>query len=459
MKIIIAGLGETGITLLRALSSEEHEITVIDTDGALVDRITDEYSVGGIVGSSAAKETLMKAGVEGTDIFIALTHIDEVNLLSCMQAKNFGASKTVGRIQMPDLYSDIVDLKKEYSIDYIVRPGKDIALEIYRNLGLPGFVKLEGLFGDKVTIIDMNITAGSCLAGKKIAEIRSSIRSDMLISTVIRDDELFIPDGSFVIMEGDILTISASRETQDEILETLGITKDPANNVMMVGCGLTGEILAEKLTGEGRHLTIVEDDISYCRRLMKRFPSARVICANGDITEVLEEEGLKKTGTLLSITDSDETNLVVSMFAWSKKVPSVVTRIDKQSHVRLLHKVKIDITASPTELSVLRIMHFIRNCAGRKKTDKSGRFLGFYRVADGWADVIEFEVESAFPALGVPLADKKFKLKKNILISGIIRDDELIIPTGASFFKTGDRVLITAPVDKGISTIDDAFSF
>ncbi|MBO4809380.1 MAG: Trk system potassium transporter TrkA [Lachnospiraceae bacterium] len=457
MKIIIAGLGEAGVSLVKALSTGDHDITVIDRDSALVDSVTDRFSVNGVVGSGASKETLLKAGAEGADFFIALTHIDEVNLLSCMQAKNQGARMTVSRLQMPDLASDVQALKEEYGIDYIVRPCRDIAEEIYRNLGLPGFVKLEGIFRGTVTLIDLNVMRDSPLADKSLAEIRKSIREDMLISTVIRNDKLFIPDGNFVVEVGDILTICASKESLDDILKTLGIKKDPAKSVVLTGCDLTGEYLARRLIAEGRKVTILEKEVGRCRELMGLFPEANVICSKGDTTAVLEEVGLGKIGTLISMTENDETNLVVSMFAWAKKVPSVITKVDKQSHVRLLHKVNIDITASPTELSVLKILHLIRNNEVLSGSAETGCYHGFYRVADGMADVTEFSVGSEFHALDVPLADKAFNLQKNVLVSGIIRDGKLIIPNGSSCLKAGDRLLLTAPVDKKIKALADAF--
>ena len=457
MKIIIAGLGEAGIALVRALAKSSHEITVIDRDSTIVDSITDRYSVNCVSGSGAAKETLIKAGVEGADFFIALTHIDEVNLLSCMQAKNLGAGRTVARLQMPDLSSDLGGLQKEYGIDYILRPGEDIAEEMYRNLGLPGFVKLEGIFGDTVTLLDMNVQRDSCLAGRSLAEIRGNIRKDILISAVIRDEKLYIPDGRFVIEVGDILTISVAVDTLDEVMETLGIRRDPAKRILMVGCNLSGEILAEKLLSEGREITILESDIRRCRELSDKFPKVNVLCSKGEITDILEEEGLNGTGTLIALTGSDETNLVVSLFAWSKKVPSVIALVDKQSHVRLLHKVMIDITASPTELSVMKIMHLIRNTEAKRTREEVGRFYGFHRVADGMADVMEFAVGNELPVLNVPFAAKEFSLKKGILISGIIRDDRLIIPGGSSSLQAGDRVLLTVPVANGINTLADAF--
>jgi trk system potassium uptake protein TrkA len=355
-----------------------------------------------------------------------------------------------------------------------VRPRIDIAEEIYRNMGLPGFVKLEGLFGNTVMLIDVCVMRDSCLKGRTLAYVRANIRKDMLISTVIRDDKLFIPDGNFTLEEGDILTVCASQGALESTLETLGISRNRDDSVMLVGCGIIGEYLTEMLLKDGKRLTILENDIARCRHLMERFPGVNVVYSEGEITEVLEEEGLSRTGTLISLTDSDETNLVISMFAWSKKVPSVITRVDKQSHVRLLHKVNIDITASPTELSLQRLLHYIRNRENRKTLrDVLGKSLklskpaakenagalstyhGFYRVAEGRAEVMEFGAGRDFKALDIPLREKSFHLKKGILISGIIRAGELIIPTGDTSVKECDRVLVTAPVEKGIRMLND----
>ena len=451
MKIIIVGLGETGTTLLRALSGDNHDITVIDKDKSLIDRVTDKYSVSGVVGSGASKETLMKAGVNGADIFVALTHIDEINLLCCMQAKKCGAGKTVARLQLPDLANDMASVRKEYDIDYIVRPRIEIADEIHRNMGLPGFIKLEGLFGDEVMIIDMSVMRDSPLAGRTLMDIRKNVRNDMLVGTVIRDDKLYIPDGSFTIEEGDSLTISVPGGSLNEILETFGIKRKSSDNVMMVCCGIIGDYLCGKFTKEGRKLTILENDIDRCRSLMEKYPTANVAYSDGEITEVLEEEGINKIGTLISLTSSDETNLVIAMFAWSKKVPSVITRVDKQSHVRLLHKVNIDITASPTELSVHRILHFIRNSENKA----GGSYRGFYSVAEGKAEVIEFTADKNFKLLNIPIKSKEFKIKKNVLISGIIKNNNMIIPSGDSIIEEGDRVIITTGADKRIRSLDD----
>ena len=163
MKVIIVGLGQTGNLLIASLANENYDIVVIDKERALVDAVTDKYNVNGVVGSGASRETLLKAGADTADAIVALTHVDEINLLSCMQAKSLGTSYAAARLLMPDFVHEQEELKKQYNIDFFVKPRPDVAEEIYRNIGMPGFTKLEGFWGNKVQLLNMNVLDNSVL--------------------------------------------------------------------------------------------------------------------------------------------------------------------------------------------------------------------------------------------------------------------------------------------------------
>ena len=169
MKIIVVGLGETGRSLIKLLDGSDHDITVIDKDRACVDMITDKYTVNGVCGSAASIETLKKAGADTADVLVALTHTDEINLLACMQAKVVGTRLTCARVLMPDLADEKDKLKEEYNIDYLISPKEDLAKEVYRNIGLPGYVKIESCLNDEVYVLDLNAVGNSPLIGKSIA--------------------------------------------------------------------------------------------------------------------------------------------------------------------------------------------------------------------------------------------------------------------------------------------------
>lgn len=452
MKIIIVGLGRAGSYLTKVLSGEAYDVTVIDTDKSLVDEITDKYNVNGVVGSGASKETLLKAGADSADSLVALTHVDEINLLSCMQAKSIGTRRCAARLLLPDFIHEADSIKKEYNIDYLVKPKLDIAEEIYRNIGLPGFVKMEGFFGNEVQMINLSVLEYSPLNGKSLIEIKQSLDLNMLVCTVIRDGKLYVPDGTFVIEANDQIGIVAAKNDIDDILDKLGIIVEPAKNIAIVGGGITGEYLAALLIKDKKNLTIIDNNINRCRDLMEKFPKAKVSYCEGDIMEVLEEEKIGKKDALVSLTDNDEANLVISMFAWSQNVPSIITRVDKTGHVKLLHKVNMDITVSPTELSVLKMLRFIRYYEMGDAENDIGKF---YNIADGKAEVMEFVASKSFSKLDVAFKEKEFKLKKDILIAGIIRDTRLVIPSGNSKIIEGDRVIVATSKKNQIRSLNE----
>ena len=452
MKIIIVGLGQAGTTLISSLSNEHYDITVVDKDKKHVDRATDKYNVNGIVGSGASKETLLAAGADTADAIIALTPVDEINLLSCMQAKALGTRWSGARLLMPDFVHEASSLKDQYNIDYFVKPKSDIAEEICRNIGMPGFVKLEGFWGNKIQIIDLNILKGSPLADKTLADIKQSLKLDMLVVSVIRDDKLIIPDGTFKIMEGDNIGIAAAHENMALTLQALGITRKTARRIVIVGGGITGQYLADMLCQQRVDMTLLEHDVHRCRELMERYPAARVAYSGGEILDVMEEEHVSEADCLISLTDNDETNLVISMYAWSCNIPSIITRVDKPEHVKLLHRVNIDITVSATELSALKMIRFIRNC--EMGNDKNG--VGkFYNIADNKAEIMEFRATGDFASLNIPFESKSFRLKKDVLIASIIRGGQLIIPDGSTCIKEGDCVIVTASKRRFIRSLNE----
>ena len=378
MKIIVVGLGEAGQALISLLDGAGHDITVIDKNRACVDEMTDRFCVNGIVGSGASEETLLKAGADTADVLIALTHTDEINLISCMQAKAVGTRLCAARLLLPDLVKEEEEIRRKYGIDFIVKPKVDIAGEIHRNIGLPGYVKLERCVGTELYVIDLNAVGGSPRIGRTVAGIREELTADAKISVVVRGRKSLTPDDKLEIRDGDTLYIVVSQEKLDKVLKALQIRRDKTRDVVIVGGHTTSVYLIERLLADRMSITVLDDDIERCRSLMDRFPTINVAYAEGDITEVLEEEKVEKADALVSLTDDDDTNLVISMFAWSKGIYSVITRVDKQVHVKLLHKVNIDITVSPTEYSVFGLIRFITTAA-QEDTDAGDQIVELIR--------------------------------------------------------------------------------
>ncbi|MBP5606962.1 MAG: Trk system potassium transporter TrkA [Lachnospiraceae bacterium] len=452
MKIIVVGLGQAGNLLIASLANENYDVVVIDKDRKAVDAATDKYNVNGVVGSGASRETLLKAGADTADAIVALTHIDEINLLSCMQAKALGTRYAAARILMPDFVSEAEELKKQYNIDFFMRPRLDIAEEIYRNMGMPGFAKLEGFWGNEIQLVNMNILDDSVLNGRSLIDIKQSSKMDILIVSVIRNGKLFIPRGDFIIQSGDSINVALSKKNIDESLSVLGIKRSKAKKTVIVGGSNTCIYLLEMLKKLNSSVTIMEQDSARCRELMEKYPEINVAYAGGATLEVLEEEQVSKADMIISLTDNDETNLVVSMYAWSCNIPSIITRVDRPEHLKLLHKVNIDITVSPAESSALKAFRFL---LGHEAED-AGKDMGkFYLVADGMAETVEFTAGADFKGLDIKFSDKAFKLRKDVLVTALLRDGEVIIPSGMTSIRKGDHVIITTSRKNHIRSLNE----
>ncbi|MBR5419675.1 MAG: Trk system potassium transporter TrkA [Lachnospiraceae bacterium] len=455
MKIIIVGFGQTGNLLISSLASENFDVVVIDKDRAAIETVTDKYNVNGVVGSGASRETLLKAGADTADAIVALTHIDEINLLSCMQAKALGTRFAAARILQPDFLSEAEELKKQYSIDFFMKPRRDIAEEICRNMGMPGFTKLEGFWGNKVQLLSMNVLDDSVLNGRTLIDIKKSLKLDILIISVIRGGKLYIPRGDFVIRSGDGINVAVAKKDLEESLLKLGIKRSKAKKIVIVGGSNTCIYLLDLLKKDRGGITILEQDSTRCRQLMEKYPDINVAYAGGGTLEVLEEERVSEADVMISLTDNDETNLVVSMYAWSCNIPSIITRVDRPEHLKLLHKVNIDITVSPAESSALRALRFLLS----HEAEDAGKDMGkFYLLADGMAEIIEFTAGDDFKSLDKAFSDKAFRLKKDVLVTAILRDDELIIPSGSTSVKKGDHVIITSSRKNHIRSLNEILS-
>ena len=455
MKIVIIGTGRTGCSLIKALSERNYDITVVDKSRKVIDEVTDNYNVSGIVGSGASKQTLLKAGANTADVLIALTPVDEVNILSCMQAKSVGALKTAASVFQSDFAAERRELETEMGIDYVYNPKYDIAEEAANSIGLPGSVRPEGLFGDQLQMLTVTVNPDSPLVGKKLMSISKDLNSSFLVCTVLRNGKLTVPDGNFEIASGDSLGLAANRENMLNVLKNIGITRNPAGKIMLVGGGVAAEYMVEMLLKRRKNITLIDFNMERCRLLMEKYPAVNVSYGTGELTEVLEEEHIADMDALVSITDNDEKNMVTSMYAWARNVPSIITRIESQDHLKLLHKVNLDITLSPSEISVDKLLRFCLNCevgAARNEIEK------YCTVADNKAEVLQFTAGDNYAKPGMPFKDPGFKLRKNVIIASVVRGDELITPNGNCVINKGDRVIVVSEKKNRIERLNDIFA-
>lgn len=453
MKIIIVGLGQTGKMLAAVASQEHHEVVVVDTRREVVEEATEKYNVNGVVGSGGSRNILIQAGAESADLLVALTPYDELNILSCMTAKKLGTGNVCARIHLPEFDEDESYIKEEYGIDVLLNPEKEAAREMLGSIELSGALRTEAIFDRKAIIAELEVDANSPLANKTLQQVKEFFEADMLVVAIHRKKEVIIPSGNVYIQPQDKIEIIVSVKAIRNIFRRLHMKKNKVQSVLLVGCGTTGYYLAKELEQSGFSVKILEKDKERCIELLKLFPQAQVICGDAVDTRTLKEEGIRRMDACVSLTGDDRTNLAVSLFARSEGVTQVIAKINEMSYEQLLKKTDVNICVSPSSVIVEKLLSNIRNLAS---SDRSW-IKKLYRIADGRAEAIAFEVTDSCSKMNIPFRSTEFKLRKGVLIASIIRDREIIIPDGSSSMQAGDTVVVVSDTNNVLKEIDDIF--
>lgn len=454
MKLIIAGMSGIGSFLVKLLSDKsDYDITVIDSSKEEIESVTDRFNVNGVCGSGSSRTTLLKAGADTADIVIALTPMDEINIMCCMIAKDCGTRYSAALLHCPDIAGDSEYLRRLASIDYVINPRLAAAEEIEMQIGLPGRLKTDAVFDGSAVMLQAPVDKGGALDGRSLAEVKQYFGVKMLIGTVRRERKITIPDGRFVLEAGDDIEIVAEKKSVPEIIKKLGMPRISADRIMIIGCGTTGYYLTERLSKKKSSVRIIDKDIDRCRALSELFPNVEVSYI-GD-SDTLMEQGIKNVDVFISLTGEDDRNLVNSLFAWSCGVNSIITRINSPQYEKLLDKTDMQITVSPSVTAVERILGFIRNIAfNNEKGDDIGQLR---LIADCGAEAIEFMAYDNCRMLDIPFASKDFRLRKGVIIAIIVRGGETIIPDGTCAIKNGDRVIVVTKTGGRYNTLNDIF--
>ncbi len=438
MKIIVAGCGKIGSSILETLVKEGHDVVAIDRKNDLIGEISNIYDVMTVCGSAADCETLAEAGVDKAELFVAVTDSDEVNMLACFFARRMGAKHTIARIRNPE-YNDknLVFMKQNLDISFTINPELFAAQELYRLLKLPAAVNVETFSGRNLEMVEMVLKDGSPLDGISLMDLRRKYKAKFLVSAVSRGGEVYIPDGSFVLESGDRIGITAAPNEVQKLLKMLGIVQRQARRVMILGASTTAFYLAEMLIDSGTAVTIIEKDAERCRKFSQELPDgALIIHGDGARQELLLEEGLGSADAFVSLTGMDEENILVSYFAELQKVPKVISKINRGELSYMAEKLGLDSIISPKKIIsdvLVRYARALQNSLG-------SNVESLYRLMDGNVEALEFNVRSDFKGIKIPLKD--LKLKSNLLIAGITRGRKALIPSGEDSILPGDKVVV-----------------
>lgn len=452
MKIIVAGNGKVGETLIEELSEEGHDLTLIDIDGEVVEDLVGRYDVMAVRGNCAALGTLCEAGVEGADLLIAATGTDEINLLSCAAAHAVNPHiHTIARICNPEYSSQAYRIRDTLGLSLSFNPQLEAAEEIERLLKYPGFLKRDTFAKGRVEIVELRLEADSPLADLAVSALQGTVKCKVLICAVLRDGRAIIPDGRFVLAAGDRVFFTASPENLSRLLKNLGIVSHKVRHVMIVGGGRVTYYLAERLARSGIRVKIIERDEARCLSLAASLPDADIIHADVAHRTVLEGEGIAECDALVTLTGLDELNMIVSLYGKTYGVPQIITKIARVEDTKILDSLPVGSIISPRKVCCNAILRYVR-----AMENQTGAAISVHRIADGNAEALEFRVDEHTLHTGEPL--KKWHTKENVLLACITRAGVTEIPNGDSEMHVGDTVVVVSGGEVPILDLNDIFA-
>ena len=450
MKIVIIGLGTIGRTLLQSLSGEKHTITIIDENKDKIENLIEKYDVQGVVGNGASIDIQREAGVSGADVTIVLTGSDERNVFACLVAKKLGVKNTIARVRNPEYRSQILEMQDELGISMIVNPEQDTANEIFNLINLPEIATVEHFAKGRVLLVEIVAEKGCALIDETLISLGKKLRTKVLICAVQRGDDVIIPSGHFMIKEGDRIHLTSDAKTLRDFLSEINIVKSPLKNIMIVGGSKIGYYLADELSKKKYNIKLIENDRASAEDLAKALPRVDVINGNGAQHALLVEEGIEAMDAFVALTDVDEENMVVSMFANKMKVKRTITQIKNDDLYGMLAELGIKNTVSPKNIIANRVASYIRaldNTIG-------SNVLTLSRLVNNRVEALEFHAKHPEKIYGTPL--RELKIKNNCLIACIIRGTKVIFPDGNSSIHLGDNV-IAVTTHKNFEDLTDIF--
>lgn len=442
MKIIIIGAGKVGYNLALNLSKENHDVIIIDNDQEVINKADENLDAFSIRGNGVSTHVLQDAGVNNSDLLIAVTNSDEINMVCCLTGKKLGAKKTIARIRDPEYAQELTMLKEEIGLDMVINPEQAAAEEISKDLTYPAAVNVEGFAKDRVKMVEIKVTEGMPVANIKLKDLSSKTPHKILIGAAVRDGEVIVPGGEFEVRPGDFIYVLGNTFSISDFFKSWGHYTKRIGNVMIVGGGRITFYLTKLLQTLGAKVKIIEIDMEKCTEIAESLSNVLIINGDGTDEEFLLSENIGEMDVFIALTGMDEENLISALIAKQNGAKRVVSKISRINYMRVINKLGIDNVICPKIITTNQILKYVRG----------NTIESLYKIVEGQAEIIEFIVKKDSRILNIPL--KKLNLPQDILIATIVRRNEIIIPKGNDYILKGDRVILIAKNSK-INDIDE----
>ena len=435
LNIIIVGCGVVGTALVEQLVLENHDITVVDTSPQKVQKITDMYDVMGVVGNGASFSVQKDAGIIDADLIIAVTDSDELNLLCCTVASRVGHCSTIAKVRNPEYSHELNHIKDKLGLAMIVNPEYEASREIYKILCLPTALEVTSFAHGKADLVKIRIPHGNILDGMTLAQLGKST-NDVLICGVERDKQIYIPTGDFELKAGDMISFVAPAKKVSDFFKHIGFKTNKVKNTMIIGGGDAGYYLAKRLSDNGIDVCLIDKDKERCEEIATLLPKVVVINGNGVDEDLLTEEGIQSAESFVTLTGSDEENILLTVHAKQFSNAKLVTKINKIRFKDAINNLDIGSVIYPRYITSEAIIAYVR----AKNASKGSNVETLYHLFDHRVEAVEFKIDKESKVTNTPIM--KLKLKDNLLICFIFRRGKVIIPSGQDCILPGDSVMI-----------------
>ncbi|MBE7015234.1 MAG: Trk system potassium transporter TrkA [Ruminococcaceae bacterium] len=449
MNIIIVGCGKVGQKLAEQLSQEKiHNITVLDTRYNVIQDLINQFDIMGVVGSCTDIDVLAEAGVKDANILIAVTGSDELNLLTCLMAKKTGNCQTIARVRRPEYSKELHIFKEDLGLAMIINPEQTAAAEMARILRAPSAIQIDTFAKGRAEIIKFKIGEKSPLEDVRIADIIKKIDSDILVCGVERGEDAFIPGGDFILRRGDLVSIVATLKSGVDFFKKIGFNTNRVRDTIIVGGGDTAYYLAKILLATGVKVKLVEKNEQRCEELCSKLPKATIINGDGTDNNLLLEEGLEYAQSFVSMTNIDEENILLSLYAKSKMEGKVITKVNRVSYDDVIDGLDLGSVIYPKNITADHIVKFVR----AMNNSIGNNIETMHVILGGNAEALEFRIRENSKVTGIPLSE--IKLKSNTLIACINRSGNIILPRGRDTIEVDDTVIVVT-TNHGFNDIKD----
>jgi len=430
MYVIVVGIGQVGVHVVKSLTWGGHDVVAIDQERSVIADIEEHYDVMTIVGYGANERVLKNAGVAKADLVVAVTNDDEVNLITALAARQLGAKKVVARVQGEAWSSHQEGVSYGMlGVDVVVNPRLLLAQEIAKIARSHGALEVIDLANDRVELVQMELTSSCRMLKKPLA--RLELPPNTLIAAVVRDGELSVPGGADVLRAEDRIYLLGRRENIEQAEDLFTMVRR-ARSACIVGGGVIGTSLARALCADGTRVLLFDRDADRARAVAEQSPKVTVIHGDGTNLAMLREESIADYDLFAATTNDDETNLMSCLLARRAGAKRTVCVVHRPDYMEIYRQLGIDVVLSPRLAASDHILRYTRATEIKSLTELEG----------GQAQVLEILAPEGSRAIGVPL--RRLGIPRGALVAAIVRDSGVTIPKGDDAINAGDTVIVLA---------------